>query len=349
MDRLRCLEIFGEVARGGSFTAAAGHFGISRAAVSKHVAWLERSLGAPLLARTTKHVGLTDAGRRVLDNAALLLERYEAIENDARDAMAAPRGVVRVGTPPSFGARHLVPLIAEFVALHPDIQIALELDDGRASLVADRLDLSVRIAPALDDAGFVAQTLVEAPQVLVASPAYLERRGTPAAPEELARHDCLVHTLKAPTARWHFTGPAGDAWVRVRGPLRSNLGEALRGAALHGLGLSIHPWYMVSEDIARGRLRIVLPAHAPTRLDIHVIYSARRNQPQRVRVFLDFLRRWARTPPDWSVPRPGADADRGAGAAAAPSPAAAPRGPAPGIPASPSAAPLPAGPAAGSR
>ncbi len=312
MDRLRCLEIFGEVARGGSFTAAASHFGMSRAAVSKHVAWLERSLGAPLLARTTKHVGLTDAGRRVLDNAALLLERYEAIENDARDAMSAPRGVVRVGTPPSFGARHLVPLVAEFVALHPDIQVALELDDGRASLVADRLDLSVRIAPALDDAGFVAQALVEAPQLLVASPAYLERAGTPRSLAELERHDCLVHTLKAPTARWHFSGPEGEAWVRVRGPLRSNLGEALRGAALLGLGLSIHPSYMVADDIAAGRLRVVLPEHAPTRLDIHVIYSARRNQPQRVRVFLDFLRQWARRPPDWSLAQrgdpPGADA-----------------------------------------
>lgn len=302
MDRLRCLEIFAEVARGGSFTAAAGHFGVSRAAVTKHVASLERSLGAPLLARTTQRVGLTDAGRRALQNALPLLDRYEEMENDVRDSMSTPRGIVRVGTPPSFGVRHLVPLIAAFVELHPDIQVALELDDGRASLVADRLDLSVRIAPALEDASFVAQTLVQAPQVLVASPAYLSRAGTPATPHDLARHDCLIHTLKAPTARWHFTHAGGDVSVHVRGPLSSNLGEALQQAALCGLGLSIHPYYMVSDDIAAGRLRVVLAEHVPTRLDIHVIYSARRNLPQRVRSFLDFLRQWARTPPDWSVP-----------------------------------------------
>lgn len=300
MDRLHCLEIFAEVARGGSFSAAAKRFSISRSAVTKHVAWLEHTLGAALLVRTTKEVGLTDAGHRVLGNCLPLLERYEEIESDVRDSMSAPRGVIRVGTPPSFGVRHLLPLVLQFTARHPDIQIALQVDDGRASLVAERLDLSVRIAPALSDSSFVAQSLLKSPQVLVASPGYLRRAGMPASVAELARHECLVHTLKSPTACWRFVERGAEVSVRVRGALCSNLGEALQQAALRGHGLSIHPTYMVAADLAAGRLVNVLPGSQPTGLDIYVVYPARSNVPKRVLTFLDFLRGWARTPPDWS-------------------------------------------------
>lgn len=300
MDRLRCLEIFVEVARGGSFTAAAARFSISRSAVSKHVAWLERTLSAQLLVRTTKEVGLTDAGQRLLDGSVLLLERFEDLQSEVRDAIDVPRGVIRIGTPPSFGVHHLLPLVLRFTDTHPDIQVTLEADDGRASLVAERLDMSVRIAPALDDASYVAQSLLKVPQVLVASPAYLEQAGRPKKVGDLARHMCLVHTLKSPTANWRFSTPLGEEAVRVRGALCSNLGEVLQQAALAGRGLSIHPTYMVADDLAAGRLVSVLPETPPTGLDIYVIYPARNNLPRRVRAFLDHLRDWARSPPDWS-------------------------------------------------
>lgn len=300
MDRLRCLEIFVEVARGGSFTAAAARFSISRSAVSKHVASLEQMLGAQLLVRTTKEVGLTDAGQRLLDGGLQLLERFEELHSEVRDAIDVPRGVIRVGTPPSFGVYQLLPLVLRFTETHPDIQVTLEADDGRASLVAERLDMSVRIAPALDDASYVAQSLLKAPQVLVASPAYLRRAGMPNSVAELPRHECLVHTLKSPTAHWRFSTPSGEEAVRVRGALCSNLGEALLQAALAGRGLAIHPTYMVADDLAAGRLINVLPGTPPTGLDIYVIYPARNNLPKRVRAFLDHLRDWARSPPDWA-------------------------------------------------
>ncbi len=302
MDRLRCIEIFAEVARGGSFTAAAQRFAISRSAVSKHVAWLERSLGAQLLARTTKEVGLTSAGQRLLDSGLQLLEQFEEIQAEVRDSIDTPRGVIRIGTPPSFGVHHLLPLVLRFTAAHPDIQITIEADDGRASLVAERLDMSIRIAPALDDASYVAQSLLKAPQVLVASPAYLQHAGQPTSVRDLARHECLVHTLKSPTASWRFATPQGETAVRVRGALCSNLGEALHHAALAGRGLAIHPTYMVAADLATGRLVNVLPETPPLGLDIHVIYPARSNLPKRVRAFLDHLRDWARSPPDWAQP-----------------------------------------------
>lgn len=302
MDRLRCMQVFVEVARHGSFTGAARRLGVSKASVTKNIAWLEHSLHARLLHRTTKQVGLTEAGLRTLRSAKLLLERYEEIEADVRDSIREPKGVIRVGTPPSFGTHHLVPLITTFAALHPDIQIALSLDDGSANLIAQGLDLSVRIAPALEDASYVAQPLTKAPQVLVASPAYLGKHGAPQAPEDLARHNCFVHSLKSPTGIWRLAGPDGEVSVRVRGSIYSNFGEALKHATLLGHGISMHPYYMVSEDLAESRLEVVLPQYEPLGLDIYVIFSRRQNLPLRMRKFLEFLKDWAKTPPDWSMP-----------------------------------------------
>jgi DNA-binding transcriptional LysR family regulator len=301
MDRLRCLEVFAEVARSGSFTAAAQRFGVSRATVTKQVAWLERSLNAQLLNRTTKQVGLTEAGLRVLASGSKLLERYEEIESDVREVTTQPRGMIRVGTPPSFGAHHLVPIVRGFLNRQPDIQVAMVIDVGHSNLVADGLDLSIRIAPSLEDASFIAQPLVKAPQVLVAAPAYLKRAGRPKRPEDLVKHNCLLHMLKAPTGIWRFGSGNDEVTVRVRGSLCSNFGEALQQAALAGEGLSIHPTYMVAKDIAAGRLVVVMPEHAPTGLDISVIYSSGRSQTRRLRLFLQYLKEWARTPPQWSL------------------------------------------------
>lgn len=303
MDRLRCIQVFAEVARDGSFTGAARRLGMSKATVTKHVAWLEQALRARLLHRTTTQVGLTEAGASALRSGKLLLERYEEMEADLRDSTRQPRGVVRVGTPPSFGAQHLAPLLVRFAESHPDIQIALSVDDGTANLIAQGLDLSIRIAPALEDASYIAQPLTKAPQVLVASPRYLARHGTPRSPNDLPRHNCLIHTLKAPTNLWAFSGPAGEVSIRVRGSIYSNLGEALKEAARLGHGISMHPYYMVSQELRSGTLQVVLPEYEPLGLDIYVIFSSRQNLPMRVRKLVEFLKEWAKTPPEWAVPR----------------------------------------------
>jgi DNA-binding transcriptional LysR family regulator len=304
MDRLRCIEVFVEVARDGSFTGAARRLGVSKAAVTKHVAWLETSLGAKLLNRTTKHVGLTEAGAHALAQGKALLDGYEEIGAGARDLIQKPRGVVRLGTPPSFGTHHLLPLVAQFTERYPDIQVVLQLDDGSANLITQGLDLSLRIGPAPDDTGYIAVPVTKAPQVLVASKAYLRTHGTPQSPAELASHNCLVHSLKSPTNIWRFTSAAGEVSTRVRGAICANFGEPLRQAALLGYGISMHPYYMVSEDLKAGRLAVVLPEYEPLGLDIYVVYLTREHLPARVRRFLEFLKRWAKTPPDWTVPAP---------------------------------------------
>jgi len=312
MDRLRCIEVFVEVARDGSFTGAARRLGVSKATATKHVAALEQSLGAKLLNRTTQHVGLTEAGVQALAQCKSLLEGYEEIAAGARDLVEKPRGIVRVGAPPSFGTHHLVPVLTEFTGHYPDIRIVLSLDDGSANLITQGLDLSIRIGLPPDDIGHIAVPLTKAPQVLVASKAYLRQHGTPHSPADLDGHNCLVHSLKSPTNIWRFNSDAGEVSARVRGTISSNFGEALKQAALLGHGISMHPYYMVSGDLKAGRLHAVLPDYEPLGLDIYVVYLTRDHLPARTRRLLEFLKRWAKTPPDWSVPARPASSRRNA-------------------------------------
>jgi DNA-binding transcriptional LysR family regulator len=210
--------------------------------------------------------------------------------------------VVRVGTPPSFGTHHLLPLVTRFAERHPDIRVVLMLDDGSANLITQGLDLSLRIGPAPEDGGHISIPLTKAPQILVASKAYLKQHGTPKAPADLASHNCLVHSLKSPTNIWRFSHKSGEVSVRVKGSVASNFGEALKEAALLGHGIAMHPYYMVSEDLAAKRLIAVLPGYEPLKLDITVVYPTREHLPERTRRFLEFLKRWAKTPPDWAKP-----------------------------------------------
>lgn len=301
MDRLKAIEIFSEVARGRSFTAAAQRLGMAKGNVTKHVKWLEELLGAQLLARTTKSVSLTDAGLSLLEGGQEILDGFDALEAAVRGAVKDSKGTIRIGTPPSFGAVHLVPLITAFSARHPDIQFALHLDDGRVDIADEGLDLSLRIAPSLKDTSLVAQKLGSVPQLLVASHSYLAARGEPKNPDDLAAHDCLTHALKSPTNFWTFTGPGGKKSVRVAGSMRANFGEPLRHAALLGHGISMHPNYMVAQDIKEKRLKIVLPAYQPNGLDIYAMYPSRRNLPGRVRLLLEFLKEYFLTNPEWKM------------------------------------------------
>jgi DNA-binding transcriptional LysR family regulator len=290
MDRLRAIEIFAEVARGRSFTAASERLGMAKGNVTKHIKWLEDSLGAQLLTRTTKSVSLTEAGLFLLEDGADLLHRFDEVESRVRGAVSASKGLIRIGTPPSFGAAHLVPLITAFSDMHPDIKFAMHLDDGRLDIAGESLDLSLRIAPTLKDTSLVALKLGSVPQWLVASETYLAARGIPTSLDDLLQHDCLVNALKSPTSYWAFTGPEGKTSIRVTGSMRANFGEPLRHAALLGHGISMHPQYMVARDIREKALHVVLPAFQPIGLDIYAVYPSRHNMPGRVRLFLEFLR-----------------------------------------------------------
>lgn len=299
MDRLRCLQVFAEVARCGSFIKASVQLSLSKATVTKYVAALEAQMGTQLLKRNSKHLALTEAGTRVLRGGRELLDRYEALEGDVRDAVLLPRGEIRIGTPPSFGAYHLTRVLAHFTHHYPDIEVTMVYDDGRSDLVAEALDLSIRIAPTLDDASYVAVPLLRVPQSLVAAPRYLLAHGTPLTPQDLRQHNCLVHTVKSASGIWRFSG-AESCEVKVRGSIRSNLGDSLKEAALMGAGISLHPHYMVADALQQGTLQAVLPEYRPEELDISLVFSTRRNMTHRVRHLIEFLKEWAQNPPGWA-------------------------------------------------
>lgn len=290
MDRLKAIEIFTEVARGKSFTAAAERLGIAKGNVTKHIKWLEERFGAQLLTRTTKSVSLTEAGQYLLNSGQELLNNFEDLESQVRGAVSSSKGLIRIGAPPSFGAAHLMPLITTFSSLYPEITFAMHLDDGRLDLASESLDLTLRITPTLKDSSLAALKLGSVPQLLVASESYLKSRGNPKSLKDLEHHDCLINSLKSPTSHWNFSDAKGKYSIRVKGSMRANFGEPLRYAALHGQGISMHPQYMVARDIRERALQVVLPKFQPIGLDIFAVYPSRHNMPGRVRLFLDFLR-----------------------------------------------------------
>jgi DNA-binding transcriptional LysR family regulator len=294
MDKLTAIQHFLEVASSRSFTAAAQRLGTSRSNVSKHVAWLEKTMGLQLLRRSTKQVSLTQAGQSMFDKGQSILQLVDDTEHEVRRSVSSPVGVLRIGTPPSFGAVHLVPALSDFCKDNPGIQVETYFDDGRADIITENLDISIRIAAQFLDSSLVAYRLTPVPQYLVAAPSYIADRPPIVSPLELSSHNCLVHTLKSPTQYWsfHHTATGEPISVRVRGTIRSTFGEALRHSALLGDGIAMHPAYMVAHDLQRGDLQIVLPDYRPTELLISAVVASRKHQPLRVQMAVEFLREW---------------------------------------------------------
>jgi molybdate transport repressor ModE-like protein len=290
LDRLRCYQVFAEVAHGGSFTGAAQRLGLSRASASKHVSQLEQLMGARLFARTTKQVSMTPAGHALLREGEGLLLQYGRMEEAVRASVSSERGQLHIGTPPSFAELQLMPLVSGFLRAHPDVEVKLHLDYNKEDMVAQGLDLALRVTSTLKPSSLIAQRLTSVPQALVASPDYLAARGEPASVADLANHSCLVHLLKAPNSVWSFNGPSGRESSKVRGRISANFGEVLQQAALMHEGISMHPLYMVEADLRSGRLRMVLPDHDPSRLDVYVLYPSRKNLPSRVRRFIEYMK-----------------------------------------------------------
>jgi DNA-binding transcriptional LysR family regulator len=293
MNTVECIEIFVEVAKGLSFTRAAERLGISRSVVTKKVAWLEQHFETQLLQRNTKRVSLTESGEILLHNAETVTSTLNDLRDMVRSSVQRPEGRIRIGSPPSFGAVHLAPAIQGFLQSYPEVQVSMQLDDGRSDLIAENMDLSVRIAPYLRDTSQIAYKLAVMPQVLVASAEYLARAGRPVRPADLKNHNCLMHTLKAPTSLWELTDEAGKTHkVQVSGAFTSNVGESLLHLARRHFGISMHPRYMVDTLIAEGYLEVVLEDYKCEGLDIYAMVQSKRYLPYKVRLFVDHLRQY---------------------------------------------------------
>lgn len=304
MNTMECIEVFVEVAKGLSFSKAAERLGTSRSVVTKKVAWLEQTFETQLLQRNTKRVSLTESGEILLRNAETLSKAVNNLKDLVRSPVQRPSGRIRIGSPPSFGAVHLAPAIQAFVETYPQVQVSMQLDDGRSDLIAENMDLTVRIAPRLRDTNQIAYKIAVVPQILVATDNYLNQHGWPVKPSDLERHNCLVHSLKAPTGYWQLTDEAGELHnLHVSGTFNSNLGESLLHLARRNHGISMHPRYMVDKYLRGSLLRAVLPNYRCQDLDIYAVVQSKRYLPYKVRLFVDHLRSWFRDT-DWtSTPR----------------------------------------------
>lgn len=307
MDRLTSMRVFTSVVENSGFSAASEKLGLSRAAVSKHIAQLEMHLGGRLLNRTTRRMSLTGVGRVYYTSCKQILEDIDAAECVVSGLSNAPRGVLRINAPMSFGSRRIAPLLARFNTLYPAVEVDLSLNDRLVDVVEEGYDLVIRIAE-LADSNLIARRLAPSHQLLCASPGYLQAHGIPQHPQDLARHACLRYSYSRHTDEWLLQGPAGEQRVRISGPLRSNNGDALCCAAEQGQGIALLPTFIAGDAIRAGRLQCVLPEYRPPVTGIHAIYPSSRHLSAKVRAFIDFLAGEIEDPPCWDsdiIPGPG--------------------------------------------
>ncbi len=286
--RLDEIALFIEVVRKRSFVRAAAQLGVSVSAVSRGVAALEARLGVRLLQRTTRSVGLTEAGAAYFSRCEALLAELESAEAEASALGEALQGRLRVSAPSGLGMTHLVPVLPEFLARHPKLTLDLDLSNRFVDLVEERYDLAIRTG-SLRDSRLVARKLGPNRRQLAASRGYLERRGVPRHPRELERHACLVLDITDHPDRWELQRGGEAAPVNVSGPLRSNNALALRDACRRGLGIALLPSFALSEDFAAGRLVHVLPRWATQEQGIYAIYPGYRFIPAKVRALVDYF------------------------------------------------------------
>jgi DNA-binding transcriptional LysR family regulator len=293
VDRLEAMKTFVRVVERGSFSAVAKELGATQSAVSKQVAALEARLGAKLLVRSTRAIALTRAGEAFFPEARRLSEEVEAAEAIARANERTLEGALKVATSVGFGAGRLMPAVHSFLAAHPALTIELKLDDAFVDLIAEGVDVAVRIGE-LADSRLVATKLGEFRRLLVASEDYLRSAKPLAAPQDLSVHTCILYTGRD-ARRWTFEGPgSARAVIDVAGNFQSNSSQALRAAILSGLGIGFAPEMLIGDDLKRGALVEPLPAWRGPAQPIHALVPAHRRSPAKARAFVEHLRAFMR-------------------------------------------------------
>ncbi len=306
MDPQKLIEMnaFAAVVEAGSFTGAAGAKGLSKAALSRHVAQLEDRLGVRLLNRTTRRLSLTEAGRAYYEGCQRMLSEAESTEVQVTALAARPRGVLRLSAPVSFAYWHLNGLLGPFLEACPELELDLVLGDRVVDLVEEGFDAAIRIGR-LADSSLIAKRLCRMRAYVVAAPDYLRRAGVPRDPKSLKAHNCLLYSYQRGGRSWRFEGPEGSQDVEVSGRVLANNGDVLLSLALAGQGIAVLPSFFAAPALREGRLLRLLPGWRIGGGDtIAVVYPARRNAPPKLRALLDFLGQHISDPPPWEADLP---------------------------------------------
>lgn len=296
------------LAQQGSYTAAAARLGVSKAAMSQRISELERAARVPLVQRTTRSVRLTEAGQRLVDDTRASFEQIEHSFAQVRDLAGVPSGLLRITAPVAFARQQLAPRLADFLREFPDVRIELDMSDHLSSLATEGFDLAIRHTARPPDT-HVAWTLCSTHSVLVASKTYLRRAGTPQTPADLQAHNCLHYLRAQDTPTWTLMRASAERTLSARtkdrqadaritvpvtGQLAANNSEALREAALTGLGIALLPDFSAQAALQQGKLVQVLPDWEPVGAFAEQLYAIRPyspHVPRAVTAFVDYLRK----------------------------------------------------------
>ncbi len=276
------------VAEARSFSAVARELGMTQPAVSRQVVALEEHLGARLIHRTTRSLALTEDGRDLLGHARRLLDTVEETESAVGRRHTLPGGLVRLGTTATFGRLYVAPRMPRLLERYPEIAVELRMSDTSSDLVAEGLDLAIRTSP-VQESSLVSRKIGSFQRVAVASTPCIEAYGEPTHPSELSRMPCIIFTGSQHPNDWTFKRGDEEVTVQVGGRFRTDNGEAVREAALAGIGFAVLPTWFFGEELTSGRLRLVLREWQPPASPISAVYPSRRNLAPRTRAVIDFL------------------------------------------------------------
>ncbi|CCA90749.1 LysR family transcriptional regulator [Novosphingobium sp. PP1Y] len=306
MDVFASLKAFLSVADEGGFAPAARKAGVATSSLTRQVDALEEHLTAVLFNRSTRSVTLTPAGEDYYVQAARIVADLEEANRSVSEREGTPRGLLRVSLPVAFARLHVAPVVPAFLRACPEVELEMIMTDEVVNLVEDRIDVAIRLG-SLESSSLIARRLAPHRRILCASPAYLEERGEPLCPSDLAAHECLTFSYASGDRTWRFSCDGKEELVRVRGKLRANHSETLREVALAGLGLLLMPSWLVGPDIAAGTLRPLLTGWeanigktaASPDAGIYAVYQSDRRTSAKLRAFVDFLEASFGTPPYW--------------------------------------------------
>ncbi|GMG83102.1 LysR family transcriptional regulator [Paralimibaculum aggregatum] len=289
MDRLAAMRAFCRIVERRNMARAAEDLGVSPALLSRELKLLEASLGCTLIARTTRTMSLTGHGRIYYEEALRILADVERVEARMRAGAGRVQGMLRVNAPHSFGTEVLSPLLPGFLARHPELELTLSFDDHVIDMVEGGYDLSIRIRPGLPDSGLVARRIAPVRQRLFAAPAYLERRGTPGAPADLAQHAALAYEHSEAAGAWQLSGPGGSETVAIAPRLRLGSSLVLRDMLIAGEGIGTLPDFLSDGAEAEGRLVRVLPGWELPERQVFAVTASRLGADARTLAFIDHL------------------------------------------------------------
>jgi len=288
MDKLASLRALVKVVESGSFAEAGRQLRLSRSAISKYVRDLEESLGVQLLNRTTRQASPTENGQMYFERAVVILSEIDAADQAVTQLQSAPRGLLRINAPMSFGTMRLGPALADFMTKYPDLQLQLVLSDDLLDPVQDGFDVTLRIAE-LESSSLIARKIVPVERVVCASPDYLKHHGTPIHPQDLRNHVSLTYGFLLTGNQWKLTGVDGVHWIQPTWSLCVNNAEVLRDVAVKGRGIALIPEFIAAEALKNGSLQAVLENYTAPPLALYAVYPPTRHLAVKVRLFIDFL------------------------------------------------------------